>query len=328
MQLVLDTNGLIVKKRNESFWIYRKKEKRLISPRRISSIAVTADCLISAAAIRLAAKHEIPIYFFNGQGKAEARLWSANFKGLANIRRAQVLFAREKEATEWVISLFEMKTSHQIACLKFILRKKRNSKDGQMLRSKIREIESAPSQFQQLSNTLIEKSRNDLMGMEGALAKSYLKEISKHLPTDWQFPKRSRRPGRDPFNAALNYLYGMLYNQVGSAVLAAGLDPQLGFLHTDGYQRPSLVFDMIEPFRPWVDVLLVELIFEKKILTSDFAVGEEGVRILPMGRRKLISAFNDRMEKRRRFLRRELSQKNHVYRFAGEFAQSLLNKHS
>ena len=41
----------------------------------------------------------------------------------------------------------------------------------------------------------------------------------------------------------------MLYSLVERACIVAGLDPFVGFLHTDNYNKKSLVFDLIEPFR-------------------------------------------------------------------------------
>ncbi len=54
---------------------------------------------------------------------------------------------------------------------------------------------------------------------------------------------------KDPFNACLNYCYGILYSLVEKACILSGLDPYVGFLHTDNYNKKSLVFDLIELFR-------------------------------------------------------------------------------
>ena len=45
------------------------------------------------------------------------------------------------------------------------------------------------------------------------------------------------------------YAYGVLYGLVEKACIVAGLDPFVGFLHTDNYNKTSLVFHLIEPFR-------------------------------------------------------------------------------
>ncbi|MFO7558792.1 MAG: CRISPR-associated endonuclease Cas1 [Desulfobacterales bacterium] len=57
------------------------------------------------------------------------------------------------------------------------------------------------------------------------------------MPEKYQFSGRSRRPAKDPFNAVLNYCYGMLYSRVEKACILSGLDPFVGFLHTDNYNK-------------------------------------------------------------------------------------------
>lgn len=326
MQLVLDTNGLIVKKRNNSFWIMAKEGKRMISPKRVSSIAVTADCLFSSAAIRLAALHQIPIYFMDATGHAESRLWSAAFGSTATIRREQVLFALTPEATEWIISLFQLKLEGQIQTLKYIQRTRPRLKAE--MSSGIEALQARFTSFSEHEGKLLHGTRGNLMGIEGSMGKTYWELMGKATPKPFQFSGRSRRPAQDPFNSGLNYLYGMLYNLVSSACFAAGLDPYLGFLHTDGYKRPSLTFDMIEPFRPWIDKLLLQATYEKSLQVGYFSKLENGIRLNDKGKRFIIPLFNDLMVSKKRFRNRQLSHKNHIYRFAGEFGQFLLKRNT
>jgi CRISPR-associated endonuclease Cas1 len=57
----------------------------------------------------------------------------------------------------------------------------------------------------------------------------YFNALDKYEKAD----KRTRRPAQDPLNALINYGYGMLYGEVESAVLTAGLDPHIGVLHRE-----------------------------------------------------------------------------------------------
>jgi CRISPR-associated protein Cas1 len=66
---------------------------------------------------------------------------------------------------------------------------------------------------------------------------------------------RSRRPPRDRFNALLSFLYSMLMNDCRSAAEAAGLDPQVGFLHALRPGRAALALDLMEEFRAIADRL-------------------------------------------------------------------------
>lgn len=322
MQLVLDTNGLMVKKKNDAFWIISKTEKRLISPKRITSIAVTADCLLSSAAIKLAAKHQIPIYFFDYAARLQARLWSPQFGSIATIRRRQLLFATQPAATLWVIQLFQLKAQHQIACLN-AMRRRKPGKSPEILQA-IAELEKRVKAFDDFKGQLLDSCRNNIMGQEGIIAKAYWRLISPLLPQEFQFQKRSRRPAGDAFNASLNYLYGMLYSVISSAILAAGMDPFLGFLHADEYNKPTFTFDMIEPFRPWIDQLLIMECLHKNVKQAYFDQKEGAYMLNQAGKRYIIPLFNDFMEERIRFRNRDLSRKNHIYRFAGEFAQTLI----
>lgn len=324
MQLVLDTNGLAIKKRNNAFWILAKEGRRLISPHRVSSIAVTADCLFSASAIRLAAQHGIPIYFFDRAGRAQARLWSADFGSIATIRREQALYAKQTAATRWVIDLFRHKAAQQVSTLRYLKQRKRNTRLETDLQQGMYEIETNLRAIDAYADQLIEDCRQSLMGIEGGMARRYWQLLSASLPTEWQFAARSRRPAKDPFNAAINYLYGMLYNTVGAAALAAGLDTHLGFLHADQYAKPTFVFDLIEPFRPWADRILVQACLDQQLKPSFFDEKDQAYTLNQAGRRFIIPLFNAMMQERISFDGQRLSRQNHLYRMAGTFAQTLL----
>lgn len=60
-------------------------------------------------------------------------------------------------------------------------------------------------------------------------------------------------------NALLNYGYTVLRAGVARAVVAAGLHPSLGLHHANRGNPMCLVDDLMEPFRPLVDVAVVRL---------------------------------------------------------------------
>src|SRR5205807_1440788 len=60
----------------------------------------------------------------------------------------------------------------------------------------------------------------------------------------------SPRLAANPANAMLNYLYAVLESETRLAIAALGLDPGLGFFHTDTPARDSLACDVMEPIRP------------------------------------------------------------------------------
>lgn len=93
----------------------------------------------------------------------------------------------------------------------------------------------------------------------------------------WDFGARSRRPATNETNALLNYGYAILLSKVIGLVLAAGLDPFVGFLHTLRSGRPSLCLDLMEPFRPIVDQVIIFIIHHELVKKSDFEVKKDGV---------------------------------------------------
>lgn len=85
---------------------------------------------------------------------------------------------------------------------------------------------------------------------------------------------REKRQAKAPLNVALNYGYGFLYHAIEWQVLASGLDPTIGIIHKLRRQRPSMVCDLIEPFRCCVELTLVrhlDEIHDKKAMAARFA---------------------------------------------------------
>lgn len=147
-----------------------------------------------------------------------------------------------------------------------------------------------------LTGTL-EGQRATIMGLEGSAGRGYFGCLGRLVPEAFRFEGRSRQPARDPFNAMLNYAYGVLYGMVERACILAGLDPCLGFLHADNYGKPSLVFDLIEPFRILGDRAVVLLFTGRRAQAAWFEEVPGGVALSKDGRAGFLSSFNERMDR-------------------------------
>ena len=64
----------------------------------------------------------------------------------------------------------------------------------------------------------------------------------------------------DGVNAMLNYGYTVLRATTARAIVAAGLHPSLGVHHRDGTNPMRLADDLMEPFRPAVDLCVYKLL--------------------------------------------------------------------
>lgn len=321
MQLVLNTHGLVLKVRNKAFFVTAGDESRAISPEQVKSIAVTAPCMLSSAAIELASEAEIPIYFFDRVGDARSCLRSPYFESLASLRRKQVYFSDSKAGAAWVLEQFRHKTAHQVQVLKYL--KDRKSRRGGGIDNCILELEKRLGELDKKNQAPSSAWSASLMGWEGRQAKLYWQTVAACMPEEWAFVGRSRRPAKDPFNAMVNYLYGMLYAIVEQALFAAGLDPHLGILHTDEYDRPTLSFDLIEPFRPWVDRFIVEKALQKEVEASFFEPVEGGVFLSDNGKRFLIPEFNGWMQRQVRWQSRQLTREAQIYHAAADLARTI-----
>ena len=101
----------------------------------------------------------------------------------------------------------------------------------------------------------------------------------------------------DIVNALLNYGYGLLYGKIEGALIKAGIDPYVGVLHRDDYNRPVLVYDVIELYRVWVDYVVYSLVLQGVITDDYYSVREDGSYWLEgLGRRILIQSINDYLD--------------------------------
>lgn len=173
-------------------------------------------------------------------------------------------------------------------------------------------------------NTELESARNHLMGLEGTAGKSYFQCLSGLLPQKYQFKGRSRRPAQDPFNACLNYCYGMLYGLVEKACILSGLDPYIGFLHTDNYNKKSLVFDLIEPFRIFADQVTVYLFTGKKMKDEFFTADQHAVSLNQAGKPVVVEAMNRHLDETVRYRRRNVKRRFIIQHEAHRLANLLL----
>lgn len=140
-----------------------------------------------------------------------------------------------------------------------------------------------------------------LRGVEGEAARTYFEALNLLVRADhrvhFAMDGRSRRPPRDRMNALLSFFYSMWMNDCRSACEAAGLDPQIGFLHAVRPGRASLALDLMEEFRPFADRLALSLINREQVSPGDFVEREGGAVLLQGDARKaVVVAYQERKQ--------------------------------
>lgn len=133
-------------------------------------------------------------------------------------------------------------------------------------------------------------------GFEGEGTRLYFEGLREHLVASrcqLAFQARNRRPPRDPVNAALGFVYGLLLSEVIGAAEAVGLDPEVGYLHGLRPGRPSLALDLMEESRPThADRFVVGLLTRKVLSPEDFVITTGGACYLTeAGRRQVIASY-------------------------------------
>lgn len=136
------------------------------------------------------------------------------------------------------------------------------------------------------------ESVESVRGLEGNAASCYFgvfPQLILNQREDFPFDGRNRRPPQDNMNALLSFLYAILAQDVSSALECVGLDPQVGFLHTDRPGRPSLALDLMEELRAFlVDRLALTLVNRKQVAGSGFTRKESGGVLMDDTTRKAV----------------------------------------
>jgi CRISPR-associated protein Cas1 len=146
------------------------------------------------------------------------------------------------------------------------------------------------------------ESAAELLGTEGVAARLYFDVLPRLLPRAGELPGpaftglRNRRPPTDAVNCLLSFCYGLLTKELLAACLAVGFDPYVGLYHRPRFGRPALVLDLAEEFRPLLaDSVVLGLVNNRELGTSDFLVRAGAVTLTSEGRKTVIRAWERRM---------------------------------
>ena len=98
--------------------------------------------------------------------------------------------------------------------------------------------------------------------VEGKAAAYYWKNVFE------QFPDFVRGREGEPPNNLLNYGYAILRAVIARALVGSGLLPTLGIHHHNRYNAYCLADDIMEPYRPYVDELVIDIIRSEKDISQ------------------------------------------------------------
>lgn len=296
MHLIVEGKGLFVGKHQGRLRVSR--EGKALSEAPIlhleQVVIVDTGVAISSDVIRTCAEEGIPIYFISTMGHHIAGLYSAGLTGTVLTRRAQLGAFEDERGFALARAFVTGKIENQRALLRYMgkYRKEADPALYEELTLVAVELGDHLAEAERFKAERVSEVRDQLLSVEGRAASRYWGAIKRVIPAELDWPGRETQGAQDPFNAALNYGYGILYAQVERALVLAGLDPYGGFLHADRPGKPSLVLDLIEEFRQTVvDRTLIGQVNRGFAIERD----EQG-RLDKPTRDRLVERVRERME--------------------------------
>ncbi|MDD5392725.1 MAG: CRISPR-associated endonuclease Cas1 [Thiothrix sp.] len=274
MLLVIDRKETTVRHVTGALRIERPDEPAKTVPiQMLGQVVVYGNPLVESAVWRALADAGVPAILVDLRGKQQTAFLGAGLATQLPVRRMQHRCADD--------------AGKQLVMARYVVQQKLlgYSLPAQCLQSLFAADPDGVQRFQQQVTQTLAKlpdaaSINSLTGLEGQVAAAWFALLGTVLAEPWGFNGRNRQPPRDPVNALLSLGYTLMLGEVRHAVLLAGFDPALGFLHQDYPGRESLPLDVLEIFRASVDAFVLGWLHNTRLDKGSFYYREaEGCRL-------------------------------------------------
>lgn len=261
----------------------------------LSSVVCFGHVGLTALLMHRLADESIALILLDSNGRFKARLEGAT-AGNVLLRKAQ--HAQADNATfalEVARSLIAGKIKNARTVLQRGAREAKNADDIAVLEQGVNDLAASLRSLPAMTDL------DAVRGVEGDAARKYFGCINHLIRADlrpnFYMDGRNRRPPRDRMNALLSFVYAMWMNDCRSAIEAAGLDPQIGFLHAVRPGRAALALDLQEEFRPLADRLALTLVNRGQLDPDDF-IERDGGAVAMQGdaRKAVVVAYQERKQ--------------------------------
>ncbi|HJB06282.1 MAG TPA: type I-C CRISPR-associated endonuclease Cas1c [Candidatus Enterocloster faecavium] len=232
----------------------------------------------SPALMGACAERNISLCYLTPQGKFLARV-SGRVKGNVILRQQQYASSRDEQVS---LDIARNCILGKVYNARWVLERAVRDHELQIDAEKVK----AASGFLKQSLEFIQasQSKDQLRGYEGEAASIYFgvfDQLILQQKRDFAFHGRNKRPPLDPVNALLSFVYTLLTHTITSALETVGLDPYVGYLHTDRPGRTSLSLDLIEELRAVLaDRFVLSLINKKMVSKKNFSKKENGAVLM------------------------------------------------
>lgn len=279
--------GCVVGRRGGRLVALKDGELRASAPlTQISEVVLSGQVSVSTRAMHTLLAQDIPLILLSESGRPLGRLESPGAGHVLARRRQLARYTGSEDRLELSRAVVAGKIRNQQVLLR---RRARNADDADQVWDAARRLAVLEARVPHCGDVA------EVMGVEGGAAGIYYRAIAAMLDPSLGFGGRDRR-GRDLVNALTNYCSALLRETVISGVLAAGLDPQVSFLHTPARGRPTLAFDLMEEWRPvLLDSTVLALVGLRAVTLDDLEVGPDGPLLSADARGRLVTRFHARL---------------------------------
>lgn len=310
--------GASLRKDGDQLVVYLPdKTKKALPGKMISALMLHGNAQISTQCIHFCAANNIGLHWLSYGGRYVGGL-TAGAGGVQRKNRQFRAFQVPLIKARLSARLCQAKVENQLRYLLRLTRGKQEQKRGPEVEKGIESMRSELKQLARIGQSLEQMPEHEtpitdeakyasmvdtLRGHEGRAGREYfglLPSVLQFKPSDFlYFQGRNRRPPRDCFNALLSFGYALLYRDCVGALLAVGLDPAFGFMHTPRSAAYPLALDLMDLFRVilW-DVSLIGSVNRKQWSKEDFQVTGKQVWLNPDGKRKAIALYEARKQEK------------------------------
>ena len=247
----------------------------------------------SPALMGACAERNISLCYLTPQGKFLARI-SGRVKGNVILRQQQYASSRDEQVS---LDIARNCILGKVYNARWVL--ERAVRDHE-LQIDAEQVKTASGFLKQsLEFIQVSQSKDQLRGYEGEAASIYFgvfDQLILQQKRDFAFHGRNKRPPLDPVNALLSFVYTLLTHTITSALETVGLDPYVGYLHTDRPGRASLSLDLIEELRAVLaDRFVLSLINKKMVSKKNFSKKENGAVLMDdEARRRVLTEWQNK----------------------------------
>lgn len=292
--LYVTTQGAYLSKEGDTIVVSMDREEKLRVPIHIlDSIICFGNVLCTPFLLGLCGENQVTVAFLSENGRFLGRV-QGPVHGNVLLRREHY---RRADDPDYSANIAKLIVTAKIAnCRAVLLRAARDRPDLPVSTELFAAGERLAAIIGNLQKPLLLDS---VRGAEGIAAAEYFKFFDNLITVqkeEFYFRGRSRRPPLDNMNALLSFLYTLLTHDVVSALEGVGLDPAVGFLHSDRPGRPSLALDLLEELRPVIaDRLALSLINRRQLAGADFKTAESGAVVMnDKARKTVLVAYQER----------------------------------